>query len=164
MARLLRMPEVAANATEAVLADWTVPENASFAAEDTIATVETEKAVVDVEAEEPGVVLKTLVPPGAQVEVGAPIAVLGDPGEQVADIDALLAQFGVVETLPPAAVVPERREVPDPEGFSQRAADEGIVIRFLPSRPWARASVGAWKTADELERLAELAAAAAASG
>jgi len=52
-------------------------------------------------------------------------------------------------------------EVPDPEGFSQQAADQGIVIRFLPSRPWARASVGAWNTDEELGRLAELAAGAA---
>src|SRR3954468_24554527 len=35
-------------------------------------------------------------------------------------------------------------EVQDPEAFSQRAAGEGIVIRFLPGRPYARASVGAW--------------------
>src|SRR5215212_9941780 len=54
-------------------------------------------------------------------------------------------------------------EVPDPEGFAQRAADEELVIRFLPSRPWARASVGAWNTGEELERLAELAASAAAA-
>jgi L-cysteine/cystine lyase len=48
-------------------------------------------------------------------------------------------------------------EVPDPEGFSRQAVDEGIVIRFLPGRPYARASVGAWNTGDELERLAALA-------
>ena len=48
-------------------------------------------------------------------------------------------------------------EVPDPEAFAQRASDEGIVIRHLPGRPWARASVGAWNAEDELERLAELA-------
>ena len=47
--------------------------------------------------------------------------------------------------------------VPEPEAFSQRAADEGIVIRHLPGRPWARASVGAWNTLEELERLADLA-------
>jgi L-cysteine/cystine lyase len=51
-------------------------------------------------------------------------------------------------------------EVPDPEAFSRRAAEEAIVIRFLPGRPYARASVGAWNTEDELERLADLAAAA----
>ena len=48
-------------------------------------------------------------------------------------------------------------ELPDPEAFAQRAADEGIVIRNLPGRPWARASVGAWNAENELERLAELA-------
>jgi pyruvate dehydrogenase E2 component (dihydrolipoamide acetyltransferase) len=114
MARLLRMPEVAANATEAVLADWSVPENTAFAAQDSLATVETEKALVDVEADQAGVVLKALVPPGSQVEVGAPIAVLGDPGEQVADLDALLAELGVADT--PAPKMAERRDVPDPEG------------------------------------------------
>jgi pyruvate dehydrogenase E2 component (dihydrolipoamide acetyltransferase) len=114
MARLLRMPEVAANATEAVLADWSVPENVAFAAQDSLATVETEKALVDVEADQPGVVLKTLVKPGSQVQVGAPIAVLGDPGEQVTDLVALLADLGVAAT--PAPPVPARRDVPDPQG------------------------------------------------
>jgi len=47
--------------------------------------------------------------------------------------------------------------VPEPEAFSQRAAGEGTVIRHLPGRPWARASVGAWNTLEELERLADLA-------
>jgi selenocysteine lyase/cysteine desulfurase len=53
--------------------------------------------------------------------------------------------------------------VPDPEAFTQEAATEGLVIRFLPGRPWARASVGAWNTDEELDQLADLAAAAAVS-
>src|SRR5665811_1428878 len=77
MARLLRMPEVAANAVEAVLSQWPVPEETPFRAQDAIATVETEKAVVDVPADADGVILKTLVPAGAVVGVGAPIALLG---------------------------------------------------------------------------------------
>jgi pyruvate dehydrogenase E2 component (dihydrolipoamide acetyltransferase) len=112
MARLMHMPEVAAGGTEAVLQDWQLAENAEFAADDVIATVETEKAVVDVEAEQPGVVLKLLVAPGTAVEVGAPIAVLADPGEQVGDLGAVLAQLGVGE-LPASP--------PDPEGGKQEA-------------------------------------------
>jgi pyruvate dehydrogenase E2 component (dihydrolipoyllysine-residue acetyltransferase) len=110
MASVLRMPEVAANATEAVLAEWMVAENADFAALDTIATVETEKALVDVEADSAGVVLKALVPAGSQVEVGAPIAVLGEPGEIVTDLGSLLIELGVAE--PVEHVVPARRDVP----------------------------------------------------
>jgi L-cysteine/cystine lyase len=48
-------------------------------------------------------------------------------------------------------------EVPDPAAFTERAAAEGIVIRGIPGHPLARASVGAWNSGDELERLAELA-------
>lgn len=103
MARLLRMPEVAANAVEAVLAEWPVPENTPFSAQDSIATVETEKAVVDVPADADGVILKTLVPAGATVEVGAPIALLGDPGEMVEDLDALLAELGFTPGLASAS-------------------------------------------------------------
>ena len=44
---------------------------------------------------------------------------------------------------------------PIPRRFVERAAAEGIVIRYLPGRPWARASVGAWNTEEELERLAK---------
>lgn len=106
MARLLRMPEVAANAVEAVLSEWPVPENVPFRSKDTIATVETEKAVVDVPADADGVILKTLVSAGAVVEVGAPIAMLGEPGEQVEDLDALLSELevGSETARSPAAV------------------------------------------------------------
>jgi pyruvate dehydrogenase E2 component (dihydrolipoamide acetyltransferase) len=101
MPRLLRMPEVAAGAAEAVLAEWLVAEQAEFAAADTLATVETDKAMVDVEADDAGVLLSTLVAPGAHVEVGAPIAVLGQPGEAVPDIGAVLADLGVAATAAP---------------------------------------------------------------
>ena len=122
MARVLRMPGVAANATEAVLAEWLVEESGEFAAADAIATVETEKAAVEIEADAAGRVLKTLVPPGAQVEVGDPIAVLGETGEQVDDLDALLASLGVAPATD--VVVPERRDVPtDPESAAPLAEE-----------------------------------------
>lgn len=95
MPEILRMPEVAANATDAVLATWTVPVGQAFAAGDTIVTVETEKAIVDVGAEAAGVMLRHLVPEGTQVEVGAPIAILGATGEVVDDLDAALAALGL---------------------------------------------------------------------
>lgn len=96
MPALLRMPGVAANATDAVLGEWQVAENAEFAAADAIATVETDKANVDIEAEEAGIILKYLVDPGSTVEVGAPIALTGHPGERVTDLDQALRDLGVV--------------------------------------------------------------------
>jgi len=91
---ILRMPEVAAGATEAVLSTWNVAVGAEFAAGETIVTVETDKAVVDVEAETGGVMLRQLVGDGSHVEVGSPIAVYGAAGESDVDVDSFLAGIG----------------------------------------------------------------------
>jgi pyruvate dehydrogenase E2 component (dihydrolipoamide acetyltransferase) len=94
MPRLFSMPEVATGAAEATLSAWGLQEGAEFAADSVIATVETDKAVVDVETETAGVLLRQLVEAGSSVAVGAPIALLADPGELVSDIDGALATIG----------------------------------------------------------------------
>ena len=124
VARLMRMPEVAANATAAVLHEWSVAERAEFGAQDVLATVETDKAVVDVEAEAPGVVLKLLVEPGATVEVGAPIAVLGEPGDVAGDLTAVLASLGVAD----AGSAP-----PDPEGAPDEPLSPELPAAVVPA-------------------------------
>ncbi|MGZ4218584.1 MAG: aminotransferase class V-fold PLP-dependent enzyme [Solirubrobacteraceae bacterium] len=48
---------------------------------------------------------------------------------------------------------------PDPEADVQRFADEDVVVRFIPAFGVVRASVGAWSSEEELERVAALAAA-----
>jgi pyruvate dehydrogenase E2 component (dihydrolipoamide acetyltransferase) len=117
----MRMPEVAAGGTSAVLHEWSVTERDEFAASDVLATVETDKAVVDVEAEAPGVVVKLLVPAGTDVEVGAPIAVLAEPGEAVGDLDAVLATLGV-EAGPP-----------DPEGAPDQPLSPPVPPALAPA-------------------------------
>jgi L-cysteine/cystine lyase len=42
---------------------------------------------------------------------------------------------------------------PDPEGERARLAELGVVVRFIPGRPWLRASVGAWNDERDLQRL-----------
>lgn len=46
----------------------------------------------------------------------------------------------------------------DSEAEAARLADEGVLVRWLPGRGLVRASVGAWTTDEELERVAGLAA------
>ncbi len=41
----------------------------------------------------------------------------------------------------------------DPEGERERLAEQGIVLRNIPGRPWLRISVGAWNDESDLERL-----------
>ena len=110
MPHLLRVPEIAANTTEATLVSWPVAENAAYARADVIAIVETSKAVVDVEAEADGVLLKRLVTEGTDVGVGEPIALLGAPGESVDDLAATLRELGVER---PGAAKPAPAPVPE---------------------------------------------------
>jgi L-cysteine/cystine lyase len=44
---------------------------------------------------------------------------------------------------------------PDPEAAVARLRGEGFVVRHLPRSPYVRASVGAWNSPGEIERLAE---------
>lgn len=115
MATVLRMPEVLANATEAVLSTWEVPEGATVAVGDVLAEIETEKAVVELAAEEAGVLARQLAAPGERVAVGAPVALLlAHAGEEV-DLDALL---GAQAALAGEADLP--------------ADDPGAVARVAP--------------------------------
>ncbi|MPY55885.1 dihydrolipoamide acetyltransferase family protein [Streptomyces spongiae] len=97
MAKLLHMPEVAAGSTEAMLSQWLVKEHADFAAGDPIAVIETDKALVELEAEHDATLAGILAEAGSTVEVGSPIAVLLDPGEEATDLVAVLARLGVTE-------------------------------------------------------------------
>src|SRR5215210_5011712 len=122
MPELLRMPEIAAATTSATLAGWPVAVNTRFSASDVIATVETDKAMVDVEAESDGVILRTLVAEGTEVEVGTAIAVLARPDETVDDVDAALVALGVSTgdgATPTPAAVPA---APSGNGVARRFA------------------------------------------
>lgn len=90
MATLLRMPEVAANSTHALLAAWSKQEGDSVAVGDCIAEIETDKAVVEFNAETAGTMGRLLANAGEQIEVGAPIGILLNPGEVTVDLGALL--------------------------------------------------------------------------
>lgn len=114
------MPEVAADTPEALLTSWPIAENQPYVATDVIVTVETAKAAVDVEAEADGLIIKMLVEPGTNVQVGDAIALIGTPGESVDDIDAALANLGVSvpnrkigPSVPPSGTTPIHADGPD---------------------------------------------------
>jgi pyruvate dehydrogenase E2 component (dihydrolipoamide acetyltransferase) len=124
MATILRMPEVLANATEAVVSAWTVTEGSAFSTGETLAEVETEKALVDLPAEQDGILGRILTQPGQSTEVGAPIAVLISKGETEADIDAALGAI--------AAGDPQVVSVPQPEVVEEKAVAAGPGPESVP--------------------------------
>ena len=68
---------------EGTLVRWLKSEDDSVMLGELIAEIETDKAVVEIEATAAGTVLKLLVDEGASVPVGEAIAVIGEPGEDI---------------------------------------------------------------------------------
>lgn len=100
MAEIIRMPEVMAGATEAAIQTWLVDEGATVTVGQTLAEIETDKAVVELTAESAGTIGRVLVPQGDSVAVGDAILVLTADGESGDAIDAALQAAGVSAGAP----------------------------------------------------------------
>src|SRR5579871_4343767 len=84
MATNILMPALSPTMTEGTLARWLKKEGDTIKAGDVIAEIETDKATMEVEAVDEGVLGKILVPDGTTgVQVNQPIAVLVENGEAV---------------------------------------------------------------------------------
>ena len=97
------MPALSPTMTEGNLAKWLVAEGDEVRAGDIIAEIETDKATMEVEAVDDGVVGRIVVPAGAEgIAVNATIAMLLGDGED----QAALAEDEAVTQAPPAATAP----------------------------------------------------------
>ncbi|HEV8025309.1 MAG TPA: dihydrolipoamide acetyltransferase family protein, partial [Candidatus Nanopelagicales bacterium] len=132
MPELLRMPEVATGSTSAVLSAWQVPLGQEYVAGEVIAVLETDKAVVDMEAEAAGSLVHLLAEAGQEVATGEPIAVWAQPGEQVADPVAAAALLGV-GTGAPAKAEPESMAKTTGEAASELTSEPAPELTLTDS-------------------------------
>src|SRR6185436_16473808 len=82
MAKYIEMPKLADTMTEGTLVKWRVKEGDKVATGDVLAEVETDKATMEMESFDDGVVHKLLVAAGQKVPCGTPIALLLGKNEQ----------------------------------------------------------------------------------
>lgn len=82
----ITMPALSPTMEEGNLSKWLVKEGDKVTSGDVIAEIETDKATMEVEAVDEGVVAKLVVPAGTEgVKVNALIAILAEDGEDVAE-------------------------------------------------------------------------------
>ncbi|MBO9396831.1 pyruvate dehydrogenase complex dihydrolipoamide acetyltransferase [Shimia sp. R9_2] len=83
------MPALSPTMEEGTLAKWLVKEGDTVSSGDLLAEIETDKATMEFEAVEDGIVGKILVPEGSEgVQVNAVIAILLEDGESADDLGA----------------------------------------------------------------------------
>ncbi|MGM0555082.1 MAG: pyruvate dehydrogenase complex dihydrolipoamide acetyltransferase [Myxococcota bacterium] len=90
MAEVVEMLALSPTMDEGTIAEWAKSEGDHVEEGEIIADVETDKATMEMESFFEGTLLKILAPAGDAVEVGQPIAIIGEEGE---DISALLADL-----------------------------------------------------------------------
>ncbi|MEM9426894.1 MAG: biotin/lipoyl-containing protein, partial [Pseudomonadota bacterium] len=119
------MPALSPTMEEGTLAKWLVKEGDTVSSGDLLAEIETDKATMEFEAVDEGVVGKILVAEGSEgVKVNAPIAVLLDDGESADDIGEVASAPAASESAPAPAAEPEpQTAAPAPAPAAPAAAD-----------------------------------------
>ncbi|KAI1766365.1 pyruvate dehydrogenase protein x component [Hypoxylon sp. FL1150] len=111
------MPALSPTMTEGNIATWKIKEGDSYAAGDVILEIETDKATMDVEAQDDGILMKIMQGDGSKnVQVGTRIGVVAEPGDDISSLEL------------PADEQPAQKEAkkeePAPQQQSQEAAPE----------------------------------------
>jgi len=118
------MPALSPTMTEGTLAKWVKQEGDTVSSGDVIAEIETDKATMEVEAVDEGILGKILIAEGAEeVPVNTPIAILLEEGEAAAALEA------------PAAAAPAQAQAPE----SAAAPAAGAVRETAPAAPVSEA-------------------------
>ena len=124
------MPALSPTMTEGNIAAWKVKEGEKFSAGDVLLEIETDKATMDVEAQEDGILMKVMQGDGSKgVPVGTRIAVVAEEGDDIssleipADEQAQSAQADQPSKTP-TSESPESQSAP-PSSTPPKAAQSG---------------------------------------
>ena len=137
---IITMPALSPTMTEGTLAKWILKEGDMVQSGDMLAEIETDKATMEVEAIDEGVLAKILVSEGTEgIAVNTPIAVLLEDGEDASDIqEAVDAASGALTPAPAvkapadANPAPAPRASVTPEATPTPPADGGSRILASP--------------------------------
>ncbi|MCC8399519.1 MAG: pyruvate dehydrogenase complex dihydrolipoamide acetyltransferase [Rickettsia endosymbiont of Platyusa sonomae] len=108
------MPALSPTMTEGNIAKWLKKDGDKVAPGDVIAEIETDKATMEVEAVEEGILAKIIVPQGTEnVAVNSLIAVLLEEGEDISLLDNFISNIdnAAKPSAKPAIVVEESKSV-----------------------------------------------------
>ncbi len=132
MAEIVIMPKQGLQMTEGLITSWLVDEGGTVTKGVPLFEMETDKLTIEIDATVSGTLLKILQESGAEVPITEPIAIVGEPGE---DISEILAQLGT------ASAPAENQELLREETVSEMLAvtplvpvAEGVTSKYATPR------------------------------
>ncbi|MBL6919585.1 MAG: 2-oxo acid dehydrogenase subunit E2 [Puniceicoccaceae bacterium] len=132
MATLIDMPKLSDTMTMGTLVKWLKNEGDPVASGDMIAEVETDKATMEVECFDDGVLIKQYCGVGDEVAVGGAIAAVGEAGEEAPE----------AEKSTPAVVTPEPEATPVAEAPMPAPAAPEPAPEIVPEPVAAATTTG----------------------
>jgi pyruvate dehydrogenase E2 component (dihydrolipoamide acetyltransferase) len=119
MATIIEMPKLSDTMTVGTLVKWLKNEGDPLSSGMMIAEIETDKATMELECFDAGTLLKQVAKIGDQIAVGAPICVIGKPGEDLSGLNLAAPSSAAPATTPapastPAATPPPPTPAPQP--------------------------------------------------
>jgi len=128
MAEIIEMPRLSDTMTEGVIAKWHKKVGDLIKPGDLLAEIETDKATMEFEAPIGGALLYIGAPEGKPIPIGAPIAIIGKPDE---DISALLNQGA--SPAPPESVTSPVPAQPQPAATPPPPAEAPARVPASPA-------------------------------
>ena len=145
MPTLIKMPKLSDTMTEGTLLKWKIRKGDKVEMGEIIAEVETDKATMEMEAFDDGVVHEVYVEEGAKVPVGAKMAMLLAPGESASDarapvepVDAVPAAQPAPAAKPAPVSLPAARPAPAPPPAPAKPAAAPVPAGRVIASPLAR--------------------------
>ncbi len=124
MANIIEMPKLSDTMTVGTLVKWLKQEGDVVKTGDMLAEVETDKATMELECFFDGTLLKIFASPGSQVALGAPLCVIGKPGEKVEAPVVKTPAAASTPAQPAAAMQKSDQTKASPTGTSTTSKNE----------------------------------------
>ncbi|KAF9015282.1 dihydrolipoamide acetyltransferase [Cyathus striatus] len=129
------MPAMSPTMSEGGIASWKKKEGETFSAGDVLLEIETDKATIDVEAQDDGILAKIIAPDGSKnVPVGSLIAVLGEEGDDLWGASAL-AEKAASQSKEPKPEPKTEASHPEPPRASAPEPTSQIPAESKPDLP-----------------------------
>ncbi len=151
MPKLIKMPKLSDTMTEGTLIKWLVKEGDTVDIGRSVADIETDKATMEMQTFDAGIVHKLLLKEGSKVALGAGVAVILDKGEAApADLTAFVKAN---EDLAPVPATAPSTKSATGSSAARRPAATGVALPTAPApRSRASSSNGARVKASPLAR------------
>src|SRR5216110_3917300 len=132
MATKVHMEALSPTMEEGRVVKWTKHEGDAVKSGETLAEVETDKAVMELVARADGQLIKVLAPEGTTVPVGNVVAWIGKPGEQVEGDGAAAPSQQAPPSKPPPATAPADVTRVKASPLAKRIAKEvGVDLKLV---------------------------------